>query len=208
MIEYHKIQSIFLRDPNTKNKKFLMGQFTLPAFEYLKNNIWDFTEKFDGTNVRVVWDGKDVHFGGRTGSAQMPVILSEYLRNTFTAELMQSVFPEVEGEVSLFGEGFGKGIQKGGDYLPHVEFILFDVHAGGLYLERNNVDDIASKLSIRFVPVVGSGTLQDAIDFASKAQPSTIGTARSEGIVVRPRVEMQTRRGERIITKLKYRDFN
>ena len=29
----------------------------------------------------------------------------------------------------------------------------------------------------------------------------------AEGIVARPKVEMKTRRGDRIITKIKYRDF-
>ncbi len=55
MNEYHKIQSIYLRDPETKHKRFLIGQWTLPEFEYLADNEWSFTEKVDGTNIRIYW---------------------------------------------------------------------------------------------------------------------------------------------------------
>ena len=48
---YHKIQSVFKRDPATNHKRFLMGEYSLPEFEYLANNEWVATEKIDGTNV-------------------------------------------------------------------------------------------------------------------------------------------------------------
>ena len=51
MIQYHKIQTVFKRDPETKFKTLLMGEYSLPEFEYLKNNEWVFTEKIDGTKV-------------------------------------------------------------------------------------------------------------------------------------------------------------
>ena len=52
MKEYHKIQTIFKRDPENKFKTLIYGEFSLPEFEYLKNNTWIFTEKVDGTNIR------------------------------------------------------------------------------------------------------------------------------------------------------------
>lgn len=66
MKEYHKINTIFKRDPETRNKTLLEGQYSVPEFEYLANNKWIFTEKIDGTNIRVMWDGKKVTFGGKT----------------------------------------------------------------------------------------------------------------------------------------------
>ena len=43
MKEYPKIQSIYKRDDKTH--KFLEGQYSLPEFEYLKDNKWAATEK-------------------------------------------------------------------------------------------------------------------------------------------------------------------
>ena len=71
MDEYHKIKSIYERDHNTK--KLIEGKFVDETIEFLKDNIWEFTEKIDGTNIRVIWDGHRVTFAGRTDKAQMPV---------------------------------------------------------------------------------------------------------------------------------------
>ena len=37
MKEYHKIQTVFKRDPDTKFKTLLHGEYSLPEFEFLKN---------------------------------------------------------------------------------------------------------------------------------------------------------------------------
>jgi len=68
MSEYHKIESVYKRDPETKYKNFLEGDFTRPEFEFLKDNKWVATEKVDGTNIRVYYDS-DVTFMGRTDKA-------------------------------------------------------------------------------------------------------------------------------------------
>jgi hypothetical protein len=52
MREYHKIQSVFKRDMETKHKTLIIGNFSTPEFEYLQNNIWEFDEKVDGTNLK------------------------------------------------------------------------------------------------------------------------------------------------------------
>jgi hypothetical protein len=55
MKEYHKIQTIFKRDMTNKAKSLFEGRWTMPEFEYLANNTWVFTEKVDGTNIRVIF---------------------------------------------------------------------------------------------------------------------------------------------------------
>ena len=67
--EYHKIQTIFKRDPKTNYKTLLMGEYSLPEFNYLANNIWQFTEKVDGTNIRIILNDEGLSFGGRTEKA-------------------------------------------------------------------------------------------------------------------------------------------
>lgn len=208
MIEYHKIQSVYKRDPKHNNKRFLVGEWSMPEFGYLQFNEWEWTEKVDGTNVRIGWNGQAIAIGGRTAEAQMPIFLMDRLRALFNPETCGHVFG-AESNVMLVGEGYGAKIQKvGGLYKPDgVDFILFDVLVGDMWLERHNVDDVAAKLGIASVPIVGRGTLLDAIELAKTPRMAGIGEAPSEGLVMRPRVEMRTRRGNRIIAKIKHRDF-
>lgn len=71
MNEYHKIETLFERDVNG-TKKLIEGKFRNEAVEFLVNNAWVFTEKIDGTNIRIHWDGHKVEFAGRTDRAQIP----------------------------------------------------------------------------------------------------------------------------------------
>lgn len=209
MVEYNKIDTIYERDMEG-TKKLIPGKFRNPAVEYLAKNQWIFTEKIDGTNIRIYWDGHKVEFGGRTDRAQIPATLVTYLNETFSGNTNEEIFEQKfgEGEVILFGEGYGPGIQKGGLYRKEVSFILFDVMVGTTYLERHNVEDIATTFGIDVVPVVGTGTIEDAVNFVMSKPISTIGTAPMEGVVARPMVEMKDRMGRRIIVKVKVCDFS
>lgn len=211
--KYHKIMSIYKRSEVTK--KFLIGEYATPEIEYLKDNDWVFTEKVDGTNIRVHWDGKDITYAGRSDDAQLyvPLIykLDEMFRVITKRKIMEGLFySDVEvPDVTFYGEGYGAKIQKGGGhYIPDgVSFVLFDVKVGNYYLERENVEDIAKRLDLKSVPIIGHGTLDQAIEMVKKGFKSKWGDFIAEGIVARPKVEMFTRKGERVITKVKYRDF-
>lgn len=213
---YHKIQTVYLRDPATNHKTLLEGQWAKPEFEYLATRDWEITEKIDGTNIRVMWDGKSPLFGGRTDAAQIPSNLVNWLNQKFMTTQGRWNLVEAlgaEGKVTLHGEGYGAGIQKmGKDYRDSPAFILFDVQFDGLWLERENVDDIARKLGIASVPIFATGTLDFAINLvkAGKYSQATeypdLDTV-AEGVVCRPVVELLSRRGERVITKIKHKDF-
>lgn len=209
MTKYHKIQTIFNRDPATKYKTFLIGEYSRPEFEYLTNNLWEMTEKIDGTNIRVIWEGERVVFGGKTDNAQIPAKLVTRLIELFFPEKFTGFDPDVT--TVLYGEGFGAGIQKGGGkYVADgtsVDFILFDVRIGDIWLERKNVVDIAEKMGILVVPSLGTVTLSQAVRFVKEGFTSRVGECPAEGVVLRPVVEMSDRMGRRIITKLKHKDF-
>lgn len=208
MERYHKIQTVFLRDPETRYKTLLVGEWALPEFEYLAYNDWVFTEKVDGTNIRIIWNGFDaIEFRGRTDRADIPSFLSDKLDIMFPLEKFSSLYPDLP--MTLYGEGYGAKIQKGGgNYIPDGQsFILFDVMINGNYLERHNVEDIADKLSIEVVPIVDRGPLLEAVAYAQHGFPSIIGSCMAEGLVMRPVVELKTRTGNRIISKIKYKDF-
>lgn len=207
MKEYCKIQTVYKRDPATKHKTLLEGDFSISAFEYLAKNEWIFTEKIDGTNIRVQFENGLVTFGGRTDNAQIPAFLVQRLMELFAADKLNTVFPD--GNVCLYGEGYGAKIQKGGgNYIPdECGFILFDVLCGDWWLERENVEDIAAKLDIPVVPIIGTGTLLDAVEQTRSGFESIVGNCIAEGIVMRPKTELCDRAGRRVIAKIKHRDF-
>lgn len=211
MKEYHKIQTCFKRDEKTK--KTIENDWTLPEFEYLKDNTWVFTEKVDGTNTRVMWNGQTVVFGGKTEDAQMPMHLLYKLQELFEGTIKKQLFIEKFGieptEVCLYGEGYGQKIQAAGKlYIPDGhDFVLFDVKIGDWYLQREDVEDIASHFGIKVVPIIGGGTLTEAIEMTRKGITSQWGDFTAEGIVARPKTELKTRKGERLITKIKHKDF-
>lgn len=205
---YHKIVTVWNRDPKTHFKTLLDHHWATPEFEYLKDVEWDWTEKIDGTNIRILWDGENVTYKGKTDTAQIPSFLLDRLKILFAPDYMKAVFNS--DSYCLYGEGYGAKIQKGGGkYIADgVSFILFDVLCGGLFLRRFDVEDIARRLSISVVPIVGVGSLDEAIQFIKKKPYSLIGDCSAEGLVMKPCVELCDRRGHRIITKIKVKDFN
>ena len=209
MKEYHKIETLFKRDPKTK--KLIVGEYTNETVEYLKDNVWQFTEKVDGTNIRVYWDGHRVSFGGRTDNAMIPAHLINKLNDLFGGEVNEQLFEQKFGDtpVELFGEGYGPKIQSGGAYRNDVDFILFDVMIKDTYLKRDSVEDIANYFGLNIVPIVLEGTIQDGIDYVMNNLKSTIAVngAELEGVVGRPKVEVLDRLGRRVIVKIKRKDF-
>lgn len=206
---YHKIPTICMRQ-ESKPFKLIEGKYREPEFELLKDIEWTFTEKVDGTNIRIMWDGYNVVFGGRTENAQIPSHLVNKLNELFTGTKIEQIFEQVFGEskVILFGEGYGAKIQKGGgNYSKDQEFVLFDVKVGEWYLKREDIEDVAEKFSLKVVPIIAKGNLQTGIDLVKNGLKSQWGDFIAEGLVAKPSVDIFNRRGKRIITKIKTEDF-
>lgn len=206
MNEYHKIQTLFKRDPKT-NYKTLLNEYSKPEFEYLKDNLWVFTEKVDGMNWRIKFNGTDFEYAGKTDKAQLPGDLVNTLNLHIHSKI--TLIREIFGNAPacLYGEGYGAGIQKGGIYRKDKAFVLFDVMINNCWLKRTDVQDIAIKLGVNIVPFVGYGSLQNMVELVKLGFKSHWGNFIAEGIVARPAVELVDRYGKRIITKLKDKDF-
>ena len=183
----------------------------------LKNRVygliktWEWTEKIDRTNIRCDWDvatGK-LTFGGRTDNAQIHADLVRYLYENIPVENVKQVFPETSA--TIFGEGYGAGIQRGGgNYSDKKKLIIFDVLVDGRWwLSRGNVNDVAEKLHLDVVPYLGEMTLGDATEVVRAGFPSGIngGKARAEGMVGRTVEALFDKKGARLIVKLKTKDF-
>ena len=88
-----------------------------------------------------------------------------------------------------------------------VDFILFDLLIGNNYQPRDSVERCAQSFGISIVPIIGEGTLEEAVAFVRGNPRSTLGDIEMEGIVCRPKVELRDRGGERVICKIKWNDF-
>jgi hypothetical protein len=246
MLEYPKIDTLYRRDEVTRYIPKFVSERSMLRPEFSLPSRWLVTEKIDGTNIRVIFepaapapDGGGpgcamarparVRFAGRTDNAQIPSFLLSHLQETFPPEKLVSCF-EPDTTAILFGEGYGARIQKGGDdYRSGVSFRLFDVVAFGLnvvtsdpfdgkpwWLNWNDVEDVAGKLSIKTVPVVGrTAGLGEAIQTVEAGLGSAVAyeenersDVNAEGVVARTDPLLFDRRGRRLMWKLKERDFD
>lgn len=206
MDKYHKITTVFNRDPDNNYKTLIEGDFAKPEFEYLADCEWFFTEKVDGRNHRVIWDGENIEHRGKTDKAHMPDHILEPFNEIFGASSFGKKFGDTD--VVLYGEAYGHKIQSGSNYKDDGHsFVLFDVNIGGYWLEREDVEDIASHFSIDVVPIIGSGTLYEAVELVRGGYKSNWGNFTAEGIIAKPKTQLFNREGERIITKIKHKDF-
>lgn len=208
MEKYNKIEAIYKRDEKTKK---VYPEYRNPDVEFLKDVIWQFTEKVDGTNIRVYWDGHKVQFGGRTDNAQIPAPLVNFLNSKFGGDANEELFEQKfgENEIIIFGEGYGPKIQNGGLYRNDVDFIVFDVKICGNYQSRETVEDVANYFGLNIVPVLFEGPLQVGVDYMMTNPKSIIATngAMMEGLVARPKRELRDRCGNRMIVKIKWEDL-
>lgn len=220
---YPKINGVFKRHTDGPQKgKFIMGEFARPEFELLLDADWLWTEKVDGTNCRIAlypWGEWQYHdepltdIGGRTDNAQLHKDLLIALQEVEAKLDRAARRCEYKDGITLYGEGYGAGIQKGGgNYRPDKGFVLFDARVGNYWLERENLEELAESLELEIIPLVCALTLREALgSFRSDPNglyyPSAWAGVSPEGWVGAPKVQLFNRFGERIQTKLKWADF-
>ena len=216
MNKYHKIPNVWKRDPETKYKTLIEGNFSTETLFYLASCHAPFWahEKIDGTNVRITYAGGHVAYNGRNDLTDaegnyMPPNFSknlwEHLRYQYTANWFDAWFDPTP-IITLYGEGFGAGIQKGGAY-GDAQFCMFDIMINGLWMPQNFVTDIANRSGVIRAPMVALGTLEAHVARTRAGFNSSWGSFPAEGIVCRPLVELSDRYGQRVICKIKIKDF-
>ena len=207
--EFPKIETLFERDPNTH--KVVLDKLKNPVYETI--NIWEWTEKVDGTNVQLVYHPPKnsfntmVAFKGRTDNAQIPTDLITKLSALVKIEKWKEVFGSAPAVV--YGEGYGAGIQKGDGYRQDKSLIVFDIVINGYWLNHSNVVDICTKLELETVPFIGRMTIQEASTITMNGFDSRIPGAerKAEGLVGRTIEPLFDALGHRLIVKLKTKDF-
>ena len=205
-MEYLKIPSIY----KFGAKSHAPEDFT-DIFKALRGIKWRATEKVDGTNTRIIWDGYHITFGGRTDNAQIQPNVMEYLEKTFHADGVEETFEQVFGKkpAIVFGEMFGPKIQKeGGLYGEQVAFRVFDVYIDGYWLSWLNTADVAAKLGLDTVHYLGEDTLNNWRDYVSTNPASFLSPKHEmEGVVCTPVYPLYNRDGTPIKVKIKIKDI-
>jgi ATP-dependent RNA circularization protein (DNA/RNA ligase family) len=207
-MEYPKIETLYDRNEKFKVNPML---FRRPEFKIVRN--WEITEKIDGTNIRISWTAftQQLRFDGRTDNAQIPANLFEYLSRTFKPEM----FIDFQDDTIIFGEGYGEKIQSGGNYRNGVSFRVFDVLVGKWWLEYESANEICSKMNVAMVPLIGTldefpNSFAELVDVIPRSEVALLEKNKelqAEGIVAKSSPMLFNRYGERVMWKLKFKDF-
>ena len=212
MDKYQKIDTLYVFDNGLKR---FVTKFTNPLVEFLRDNAWLASEKVDGINIRVHFDGYRVEWSGRTDDAQLPKEAEVLLQEVFGES--EVVFEQTFGckDVYLFMECYGGKIQ-GGAYGGKERLIGFDVKVGGIYLDKRVIGEIFKKFGVKCVDFIELSNLQAAIACVQDAADNPEfhisplcekGKTVIEGLVAVPAKRLYDHMGERIIVKIKARDL-
>jgi ATP-dependent RNA circularization protein (DNA/RNA ligase family) len=211
MSEYPKIETLFNRGDD-----FKVITDALRKEEFSLINRWHLTEKVDGTNIRLIVKPNEITVGGRTANAQIHAGLLTACMNLFDGitDWYDAHFDENDDvECVLYGEGYGPKIQSGGGYRADQGFRLFDVTIGGKFLDWPKVEEVAHEAGLQTVPFLGYINRNAVVDFVSDLNESITAKLDGgtgvvpEGVVARTVPYLYDWRGDRIMWKLKKKDF-
>lgn len=231
--------------------------------KYVKNLLFDCTEKVDGTNSKIVYlpSTGECFCGGKTDNADIvgtgqkafldavierikPILAELFPPETakFTPKVndknqiqyynissdvngailsdVNPIAPGVYGveleevPVYIYGEFYGKKIQKGGNYdKDNNRFAVFDICQQGWWVPLDMLSEYTQKLGLDLVPYIGQMTIDEAEEIVKNGFKTTVPNVSNpdylaEGIVARPVVPIKDPRGRRIIVKIKTCDYN
>lgn len=214
-LTYHHIDAPTVQDEEYgrqfKSRKLMIDHFEevntwrYPMFYYLQNNKWYARRKFDGANIRIQWDGEQALWNGKTNNFMCKSSLTEYMNNTFIEEIFEEKFGR-DLTVTIFGEHMGPKLQGNELGLTKDEVIIYDVNFNGFWQPPNVVNDVAEYFGVSSCYAYSVGvivaSLTDLIRRVANGE-----YADWEGLVATPAFECRSQKDDRIITKIKNKDY-
>lgn len=182
---------------------------------------WCVTEKIHGANFQVYYDGENFLVGSRNhfiDSNDNFYGLNDIIKN-YKNSIMQIWHDMVvDKPITLYGEVYGDGIQKGIKYSKIHKIKFFDMKVGEDYLPYLNATKIFTEYHLPYVSVrqVIEGSLKAAIETADTRFNSEVAEGEyaslednlCEGVVIKPYFdEFKSDRGARVIIKKKNEEF-
>ena len=225
--KYPKIQTLYKRD---NNGKIVVGEYSMPEFETVK--AWRVEEKIDGTDIRIGYHDGKISIKGRTDKADLYSLLGmrgmRMLGDVANGIIDTLISLGLENEsLTFYGEAFGGKVQPkvGQLYAPdEIRFCLFDVYQSrqGWWdiwsleafiqtcWDDHDIHDIWSPPTVG-LPVREPMQIDEIVKTVKSKPCSRISDLPQtiEGIIARPLDAMvYNPRGERVMFKLKVKDFN
>lgn len=172
----------------------------------LTEGTWYAQEKVHGANFSITSDGLEVKAARRSGYIGHAEdfygsawVVPQY------ASAVKQIANDYVAEVTVFGEicggrynGVSKGtmVQRGVEYSPTNEFLVFDIRINGVFVRFSEVIALAHIYGLKIAPVLTKGSFEHCLrypnEFDSKVpamlglEPLPEGSNVCEGTVVRP----------------------
>jgi Rnl2 family RNA ligase len=124
------------------------------------------TEKIHGKNMRILIPENaksinDIIIGAREYSEDHISFglhsEAKMLRGLLDLERLLEYFKKENKQVILFGEFYGKGVQKGIKYRDDKGFIVFDIMIGDNFIEFDKIKSICNMIGLETVPILYRG---------------------------------------------------
>lgn len=181
------------------------------------NKRWALTEKIHGANFSFWTDGTDVQVASRSQFVDGTFYNCQEVIDRYRDDVLylwENYFsgPALNVVLTIYGELFGEGIQKGIRYGSGKDFRVFDMAINGIMIPPAKAQAVLDhRVSLRFVPV---HSIHDSMDQALAVSPhfvSLLGAERgivddgntSEGFIAVPWEEACYAGQSRAILKIK-----
>ena len=176
------------------------------------------TEKVHGANFRAGWiasasentfpfeANRVFYVGSRRMCLDEGVLDNSWTRIAHKLRLADKL-ADMPGTI-IYGELYGKGMQKLEYGRSDADLILFDVYDGKRYLSHDELVAFCEKLELPMVPILYRGPWSDAVK-EYRAGPTVLGKGAHirEGVVVRPVEERWDPRLGRVLLKYISEDY-
>ena len=160
-------------------------------------------EKIHGTSAHISWGEDGLKFF--SGGVKQDAFEALFDKPTLEKNLYDNFLPSYV----FYGEAYGGKCQKMSHvYGPDLKFVVFDVKFCGDWVPVPIAEQLARKLGLEFVHYVKIAPTMLALDaerdaHSKQAWRNGMGAQYGEGVVIRPVVESNDHRGNRIIAKHK-----
>ena len=201
MERYGKTPGPFKR---AKSNKIIPGKWSDSTFHYLQDAKFLFTEKLDGTNIRLIYhpahytadiadhpvaiDPNARGLEAMTGSQLVParleikgrsdaaVVHHRLVEWAETLDIEKFVNAFSDNRVCIYGEGIGDGIQKGGPQYGATHFRAFAIKGSRGFLPWYITDEICRRsLQLLTAPVILEATLNEGIEYMRTGFKTMLG---------------------------------
>lgn len=159
------------------------------------------TEKLHGFNARF---GRTAEGAFWVGTRNQLVTDDAQGFTTWARQFEDTVSPGV----TIYGEWFGKGVQKGVDYGPEKRFRAFAVRVGADLAHPDDAAAYVANLGIEWVPTIHGGPHPGMESLEAWRRADTaLGNGPGEGIVIVPWPPVFDQYGHQVIAKFKAPTF-